>query len=158
RVAADEPEVPGAGIEGRVGLPVRAGHGGLIPMLDLLRVAGARAQENRSHRCRYLSHAFGYITEMINRHDFLVGTGMALAFTALGAGDGDTEKLLGGMGEELLGEYPENATGLGIDRGERASLKSKLTDRSAEGQLAIAKRTQARLKRLQAIDVAKLSE
>jgi len=83
---------------------------------------------------------------------------MAFALTDVLAADADTETLLAGMAEELLGEYPENATGLGIDRGERASLKSKLTDRSAQGQHAIAQRTRARLKRLQGIDLAKLSE
>jgi len=83
---------------------------------------------------------------------------MAFALTDVLAADADTETLLAGMAEELLGEYPENATGLGIDRGERASLKSKLTDRSAQGQRAIAQRTRARLKRLQGIDLAKLSE
>jgi uncharacterized protein (DUF885 family) len=97
---------------------------------------------------------------MINRRDFLAGTSAAIACADLqaasGTADADTEKLLAGMAEELLGEYPENATGLGIDRGERASLKFRLTDRSAEGQRAIAQRTQARLKRLQAIDLATL--
>ncbi len=99
---------------------------------------------------------------MINRRDFLAGTSAAFAcadlHAATGTADADTEKLLAGMAEELLGDYPENATGLGIDSGERASLKSRLTDRSAEGQRAIAQRTQARLKRLQAVDLAKLGE
>src|SRR5205814_9815398 len=67
--------------------------------------------------------------EMINRRDFLAGTSAAFACADLHAAtataDADTEKLLAGLAEELLGEYPENATGLGIDRGERASLKSK---------------------------------
>lgn len=99
---------------------------------------------------------------MINRRDFLAGAGAALAcsdlYAATRSADADTEKLLAGMAEELLGEYPENATGLGIDRDERANLKSRLTDRSAEGQRAIAQRTQARLERLQAIDPAGLGE
>lgn len=99
---------------------------------------------------------------MINRRDFLSGIGLAFAFTnlpaAAGTADADIEKLLAAMAEELLGEYPENATGLGIDRGERSSLKSQLTDRSAEGQRAIAQRTRARLKRLQAVDLAELGD
>ncbi len=95
---------------------------------------------------------------MLNRRDFIVGTGLAFAFTDVPAADADTETLLAGMAEELLEEYPENATGLGIDQGRRSSLKSKLTDRSAEGQHAIAERARERLKRLQAIDVAKLSD
>jgi uncharacterized protein (DUF885 family) len=99
---------------------------------------------------------------MINRRDFLVATGAAVACSELqaagGTADADTEQLLAGMAEELLGEYPENATGLGIDRDQRAGLKSRLADRSPEGQKAIAQRAQARLKRLQAIDLAKLGE
>ncbi len=61
---------------------------------------------------------------MINRRDFLAGTSAAFACADLqaasGTADADTEKLLAGMAEELLEEYPENATGLGIDRGKRA--------------------------------------
>ena len=50
----------------------------------------------------------------------------------------DSETLLSEVAEEMLADYPENATGLGIDTGARASLKAKLTDRSAAGQQAIA--------------------
>jgi len=99
---------------------------------------------------------------MINRRNFLLVIGATVACTELpaaaGTADPDTEKLLAGMAEELLGEYPENATGLGIDRDQRAGLKSRLTDRSPDGQKAIAQRARARLKRLQAIDVSKLGE
>jgi uncharacterized protein (DUF885 family) len=58
----------------------------------------------------------------------------------------------------LLVDYPESATGLGIDTGARAPLKAKLTDRSAEGQRAIAQRIAKRLQRLKAIDTSKLSD
>ena len=98
---------------------------------------------------------------MINRRDFVIGTSLIGAGTALAApvsADASVEALLGEMAEELLRDYPENATGLGIDRGKRAGLKSRLADRSAVGQRAIAQRAQARLKRLQAIDPATLSE
>ena len=50
------------------------------------------------------------------------------------------ERLLADIAEELLVDYPESATMLGIDTGTRAPLKSKLTDRSAAGQEAIAQR------------------
>jgi uncharacterized protein (DUF885 family) len=98
----------------------------------------------------------------MNRRDFLAGTSAVLACAdlraATGTADADTQKLLAAMAEQILGEYPESATGLGIDRGQRAGLKSKLANRSPEGQQAVAQSVQARLKRLQAIDLAKLSD
>lgn len=102
-----------------------------------------------------------------SRRDFIVGTGAALALANLPASvqansqpgaDQATEALLAELAEELMVDYPESATGLGIDTGPRAPLKSKLTDRSAEGQRAIARRVAKRLQRLKAIDTSKLSD
>ncbi|MBL8268416.1 DUF885 domain-containing protein [Steroidobacter sp.] len=99
-----------------------------------------------------------------SRRDFLVGTGAAIAVANLPvsahAADADkaTEALLAEMAEELLVDYPESATGLGIDTGARAALKAKLTDRSVEGQRAIAQRAAKRLQRLKAIDTSHLSD
>jgi uncharacterized protein (DUF885 family) len=98
-----------------------------------------------------------------NRRDFIVGTGAALALAnlpvrAAGDADGAAEKLLAEFAEELLVDYPETASSLGIDKDKRYGLKSKLTDRSAAGQQAIAKRVEKRLQRLKALDVSQLSE
>jgi len=98
-----------------------------------------------------------------SRRDFIVGTGAAIALSNLPSGaradaDGDVATLLAQFAEELLVDYPESATGLGIDTGARAPLKSKLTDRSPAGQQAIAQRVAKRLERLKALDVSKLSE
>jgi uncharacterized protein (DUF885 family) len=101
-----------------------------------------------------------------SRREFIVGTSAALALANLPAGaqasqsgpDQATESLLAELAEELLVDYPESATGLGIDTGARAPLKAKLTDRSAEGQRAIAQRIAKRLQRLKAIDTSKLSD
>jgi uncharacterized protein (DUF885 family) len=98
-----------------------------------------------------------------NRRDFIVGTGAALALANLpvrAAGDGDAaaEKLLAEFAEELLVDYPESASSLGIDKDKRYGLKSKLSDRSAAGQQAIAKRVEKRLQRLKVLDTSKLSE
>ncbi|HEY5809279.1 MAG TPA: DUF885 family protein [Povalibacter sp.] len=101
---------------------------------------------------------------MTSRRDFIVGTGAAIAAANLPAdaadtaGDAPVEKLLADFAEELLAEYPETATGLGIDNGARAALKSKLSDRSVAGQESIARRVKQRLQRLQALDVSRLSE
>lgn len=97
------------------------------------------------------------------RRDFLVSTGAILAAANLPTSaasnqDAAVERLLAQFAEELLADYPESATGLGIDNGERASLKAKLSDRSAAGQQAIARRVAARLEKLKAIDVSALSE
>ena len=51
--------------------------------------------------------------------------------SAAEADNASVRKLLDEFTEELLSEYPESATGLGIDNGSRAALKSKLADRSA---------------------------
>ena len=107
-----------------------------------------------------------------SRRDFLMGTGAALAVANLPAlaqsasqsgnqaagADKATEKLLAELAEELMVDYPESATGLGIDTGARAPLKSKLADRSAEGQRAIAQRIAKRLQRLKAIDTSTLGD
>jgi uncharacterized protein (DUF885 family) len=99
-----------------------------------------------------------------SRREFVVGIGSAIAAAnlpvhAAGAGnDAAVEKILAGFAEELLVDYPESATGLGIDTGERKALKAKLADRSAAGQQAIALRVAKRLERLKAIDTSGLSE
>lgn len=98
------------------------------------------------------------------RREFIAGTGAAITLTSLAAhaasGDPDmtAENTLAQLAEELLRDYPETATSLGIDSGQRADLKFKLADRSAQGQKAIAQRTSARLERLEAIDTSNLNE
>ncbi len=73
------------------------------------------------------------------------------------AADSAASQLLGQFGEELLADYPESATALGVDKGARAALKAQLTDRTAAGQARIAQRARARLAALDALDVAALS-
>lgn len=97
----------------------------------------------------------------INRRDLLAGAG-ALGVVSAGpvqalqsraaTGDGAARKLLADMAEELLAEYPENATSLGLDKGVRARLKSRLTDRSLAGNRRRAAAAAARLARLEAVD------
>jgi uncharacterized protein (DUF885 family) len=98
-----------------------------------------------------------------SRRDFLIGTGATIAASAVpvrafaAAPDAAAEAMLAGIAEELLVDYPENATSLGLDSGTRAALKSKLTDRSPAGQERIAERSAKRLSRLTAIAPAALS-
>jgi len=98
------------------------------------------------------------------RRDFVIGTGATLAAVNLDAQAGATkndaavEKMLAKLTEELLVDYPESATQLGIDNGARAALKSQLADRSVAGQKTIAQRVAWRLERLKAIDVSRLGQ
>jgi uncharacterized protein (DUF885 family) len=96
------------------------------------------------------------------RREFVIGSGATLGAASLGAGaaathqDAAAEKLLAGFSEELLVEYPESTTMLGIDNGARAHLKRKLSDRSQAGQKAIAIGVARRLGQLKSIDTAAL--
>jgi uncharacterized protein (DUF885 family) len=98
------------------------------------------------------------------RRDFIVGTGAAIAVTnlpvrAAGADDNAAvQKLLAQFAEELLVDYPESATSLGIDTGSRAELKARLSDRSAAGQKVLAQRAASRLDKLKSIDTSALGE
>jgi uncharacterized protein (DUF885 family) len=94
------------------------------------------------------------------RREFMISSTAVLAAGAAGASQADASvgNLLAQVAEELLADYPESATTLGIDRDERAALKSRLADRSAAGQEALARRVASRLERLKAIDPARLDD
>lgn len=57
----------------------------------------------------------------------------------------------------MLRSYPETASSMGIDKGQYAGLRSQLSDRSPDGQAAIAKQTRALSKDLAALDRGTLS-
>jgi uncharacterized protein (DUF885 family) len=59
--------------------------------------------------------------------------------------------------EHLLALFPETATSLGIDTGNRAALRSQLTDRSEAGKKRIADRVKADLDRVTAFDASGVS-
>ncbi len=103
-----------------------------------------------------------------NRREFIAGTGAVLAALSslpacarrspgTGVAAGVAEQL-SKVAEDMLLDYPENATSLGVDTGVRAALKAKLTDRSAAGQEAIAKRVASRVTQLQAVEAASPDE
>jgi uncharacterized protein (DUF885 family) len=99
-----------------------------------------------------------------NRREFIAGVGATLAVLpglsacAKREPAASVQAELAGIAEDMLADYPENATALGIDTGPRAALKARLTDRSAAGQAAIAKRVSARVTQLKAVDAASLVE
>ena len=65
--------------------------------------------------------------------------------------------LLDECAEHLLAVFPESATSLGIDTGNRAALRSQLTDRSEAGKKRIADQVRTDLERVNAFDASKLS-
>ena len=100
-----------------------------------------------------------------SRRDFLVAGSSALALSALPARalaatdtpDARAEAMLSDMAEAMLVDAPESASGLGIDTGARAALKSRLGDKSPAGQAQIAAHVRTRLAKLRAIDLKPLS-
>jgi uncharacterized protein (DUF885 family) len=71
--------------------------------------------------------------------------------------DTAVESLLAALAEQLLVAHPESAAVLGIDKGARAGLKSRLTDRSPEGVRREAAQAAALFKKLEVTDRARLS-
>ncbi len=65
--------------------------------------------------------------------------------------------LLGSIAENLLWLQPESATSLGIDKGKRAPLRARLTDRSKSGQDRIAATLRADLARAEALNISAVS-
>jgi uncharacterized protein (DUF885 family) len=71
--------------------------------------------------------------------------------------DAQASAILGSFAEHLLQLSPEGATSLGIDKGKRAALRTRLGDHSAAGQRRVAATVAADLKRAEAIDASRLS-
>ncbi|QAY75391.1 DUF885 family protein [Sphingosinicella sp. BN140058] len=105
---------------------------------------------------------------MLDRRTFLVASGAAAAVplldgcaggsaTASGPNAAGVEATLAETAEQLLRDYPENATSLGLDKGVRAGLKARLTDRSLEGYHRLGKTAADRLERLNAIPRSSLA-
>lgn len=103
---------------------------------------------------------------MQNRRIFLAQAGIAGLATTLPAlakgkpaapGDAAATARLAAVAEEILADYPEGATQLGIDTGRRAALKSRLTDHSQAAEFARQARAATRRAELRAIDRTRLS-
>ena len=106
---------------------------------------------------------------LFSRREVLGSIGAAGAFSLLGGcatipaivarptSEADAVALLDSIAENLLNLSPESATSLGIDKGARAALRSKLADRSVAGQARLAATLRADLVRAESIDTAGLS-
>lgn len=76
---------------------------------------------------------------------------------AAAPGDAQFSTLLATFAEEILRLSPTSATSLGLDKGERAGLKSRLENISRSGDAAWASQVKSMLKRLTAVDRERLS-
>jgi len=106
------------------------------------------------------------MTAMLGRREFL-GTAAAAGLLAgcklsnnasAGAGSGDLAKTLQTIADEMLAEYPQNATILGIATGKLAPLNHQWQDQTPAGVDARRKAIGNRLTRLKALDLADLSQ
>ena len=106
------------------------------------------------------------MTAMLGRREFL-GTAAAAGLLAgckfsnnesAGAGTGDLAKTLQGIADEMLAEYPQNATILGIATGKLAPLNHQWQDQTPTGVDARRKAIGDRLTRLKAFDLVDLSQ
>ena len=77
--------------------------------------------------------------------------------TPVAPSDADALALLESVGDNLTRLSPETATSLGIDTGSRASLRSQLADRSADGQKRVAEQVRTDLDRVRAFNVTGLT-
>jgi len=104
---------------------------------------------------------------MLGRREFLVtaaATGMlagckvAKGPSGQAAGGGDLAKTLQGLAEEMLAEYPQNATILGIAKDKFAALNHRWQDQTPAGVDARRKAIGDRLSRLKTLDLGDLSQ
>ncbi|ANP47056.1 DUF885 domain-containing protein [Candidatus Viadribacter manganicus] len=80
---------------------------------------------------------------------------LALQATAASAltPDEAADRLLARITEQLLSDYPESATGAGVDKNARARLRSRLSSHSASGQGVIRAHVRSTLSQLRRLDV-----
>ena len=107
------------------------------------------------------------MTDMISRREAVAGLAAGVALPLLvsipafaqgaPAGDAAATALLESMADNLLAHSPESATSLGIDKGARAALRSRLSERSGIGQARLFDTLRADLARANAINTAGLS-
>ena len=79
------------------------------------------------------------------------------ALAADTSADAQASRLLDGITEQWLRDFPEAATGLGIDKGARAGLKARLTDSSAAGKRQLAAHLRTGLAQLKPLPLDRLS-
>ena len=104
------------------------------------------------------------MTMMLNRRQFLLSTAATTATLALSGCAGMAPRsasataraLYDSIFEGMLRAAPEMATGLGLDTGERAYLKSRLSDASPAARMGVYRPLLEHMPRLRAVDRAQL--
>ncbi|MEP9360767.1 DUF885 family protein [Sphingomonas sp. KR3-1] len=99
------------------------------------------------------------------RRQLLLGAGSTLALAGtpataralLAQGDAPAQALIDRVAEQMLRDYPETATTLGVDKAKRADLKHQLMDRSVKGQAKIAAHLRQTLADIARLDLNALS-
>lgn len=99
------------------------------------------------------------------RRQLLLGAGSTLALAGMPAtarafaaqNDAPAQALLDRVAEQMLRDYPETATTLGVDKDKRANLKHQLMDRSVKGQAKIAANLKKALADIARLDLNALS-
>jgi len=99
------------------------------------------------------------------RRQLLLGAGSTLAFAGtpaaaralLAQNDAPAQALIDRIAGQMLRDYPETATTLGVDKDKRANLKHQLMDRSAKGQAKIAANLKKALADIGKLDLNALS-
>jgi uncharacterized protein (DUF885 family) len=106
---------------------------------------------------------------MVSRREVLAALASTAALPLLNAcmGEGESSTsdsseaaalgLIDECAEHLLALFPESATSLGIDTGNRSALRSQLADRSEAGKKRVADQVRADLDRVTAFDAKGLS-
>jgi uncharacterized protein (DUF885 family) len=123
-----------------------------------------------THTGQLYRWSYALLESLINRREAIAALASSAAFPLLFACSREPEHtpsttatepdglaLLDEIANNLLRLYPESATSLGIDTGARSSLRSQLTDRSAQGQQRIADQLRSDLQRLNAFNASGLS-
>ena len=87
----------------------------------------------------------------------LPGCARTLGSAPGAASEAEATALLESIGKNLLQHTPEQATTLGIDKGEHAALRSLLADRSRGGQQRIASTLKSDIARIQMMDTSGFS-
>ena len=99
------------------------------------------------------------------RRQLLLGAGSTLALAGtpaaaralLAQNDAPAQALIDRVAEQMLRDYPETSTTLGIDKDKRANLKHQLMDRSLKGQAKIAANLKQALADIARLDLNALS-
>jgi uncharacterized protein (DUF885 family) len=130
--------------------PIASGRSGIQ---QLVLKPGGAAYDGRMYTRREALAAFASAAAL----PLMTGCGRDQEAASATPADTDAAALLEAIGENLVRLMPETATSLGVDTGARASLRSQLADRSADGQRRLAAQVRADQDRVNGFNTVGLS-